>query len=443
MMNRRQLLRGGAAAAAALIDLPARSSSRTGGARSDPAGIRWLPARAYHIPSEFTTEESGYQSMAEGRSGRIYVGTAKYGFNAFLVEFDPASGRMRAVVDVMKTIGSTATGFAAQAKIHSHLDVAPNGKVYCGSKQGYPKEGEKRTDYPGGYPLVYDPATGTTRAYSIPVPHQGVISHVADEALGFSYVSTCDDARPVEETRFLILDLKSGRYRDLGDMARSFAYIQIDYRRRALHLASQARVGCYDPAADRLTMLEMTVDGRRPGPGSFLYDNHPLEPGISPDRKTLYLLPMSENALYLGDLTRDDGSLPLRRVSPVLAGAQGTTDCRALDVDTHGRVWAMVKQTVPGFGATHHVCRYDPVTGRCENLGVPYVTNPDYERFTDESGKPKPWHHGFWTTPAGKLTPLHHHMAITAARDGTVYITIIAPFTILRLAPEVVGNRIG
>src|SRR5947209_19251770 len=109
-------------------------------------------------------------------------------------------------------------------------------------------------------------------------------------------------------------------------------------------------------------MLSMAVEGRLPEPCSLLYDNHPLQPGISPDRKNLYLLPLSENALYVGDLTRDDGSLPLRRVSPVLAGAQGTTDCRALDVDARGCVWAMVKQTIPGFGATHHVCRYDPAT---------------------------------------------------------------------------------
>jgi hypothetical protein len=339
-------------------------------------------------------------------------------------------------IDVMKAIRSQATGFAAQAKIHTHLPVGPSGKVYCGSKQGYPKEGEQRTDYPGGYPLVYDPATGTTRVYPIPEPHHGVISHVPDESRGIAYVSTCDDGRPVEVSHFLVLDQKSGRYRDLGDMARSYAYIQLDYRDRALHLASEARIGCYDPAEERLTMLRMTLDGRSPAPSSLLWQNHPLQPGISPDRKTLYLLPMSENALYAGDLTRDDGTVPLRRIAPVLPGAAEPTDCRALDVDRRGRVWAMVRQAIPNFGMTHHLCRYDPREDRCRDLGVPYVTNPDYEAFADAAGKPKPWHHGFWTAPGGRLTPLHHHMAITAARDGTIWVTIIAPFTLLRLAPQ-------
>ena len=33
---------------------------------------------------------------------------------------------------------------------------------------------EKREDYPGGYPMVYDPATGETKVYPIPVKHHGI-----------------------------------------------------------------------------------------------------------------------------------------------------------------------------------------------------------------------------------------------------------------------------
>ena len=396
--------------------------------------LRWLPAKAYHIPSEYTSEESGYQSIGEGLDGRIYIGTAKYRVTAHVVEFDPKRETMRSVVDVMKATGSTATGFAAQAKVHTPIVVAgPSGKLYFGSKQGYPTGAEKRTDYPGGYPLVYDPATGAARAYPIPIPHQGVISHVADEARGISYVSTCDDGRPVEVSHFMVLDLKTGKYRDLGDMGRSYAYIQRDCRGRALHLATAARVGAYDPATERLTMLEMMVDGARPGADTLLHQNHPLQVGVSPDGKQLYLLPMSENALYVGDLTAAGDRLPLRRVAPVLAGAQGTTDCRALTVDHSGRVWAVVRQTIPDYGMTHHLCVYDPRTERCRDVGVPYVTNPGYVEVKDAEGKVKPWHHGFWTTPDGRLTPLHAHMALAAARDGTVYVTIIYPFTLLRI----------
>ena len=46
----------------------------------------WLWSTAHAIPKELTTEGSGYFSIIEGKNGRVYVGTAKYGFNAFLVE---------------------------------------------------------------------------------------------------------------------------------------------------------------------------------------------------------------------------------------------------------------------------------------------------------------------------------------------------------------------
>src|SRR5207244_4087279 len=108
-----------------------------------------------------------------------------------------------------KEIGTHATGFAAQGKIHTRNNVGASGKIYFGTKQGYPGKGEKRTDYPGGYPMVYDPKTGKTRVYPIPVSHQGIISVTPDESRGVAYISTCADTRP-DGTHFMVLDLKTG-----------------------------------------------------------------------------------------------------------------------------------------------------------------------------------------------------------------------------------------
>src|ERR1700732_1691662 len=105
-----------------------------------PARADWLLGRAYKIPSQYTNQESGYFSIVEGHNGRLYIGAAKYGVNAYLIEFDPKTAAMRMVVDVHKTIGSMATGFAAQAKIHTRNNVGANGKIYFGSKQGYPEK---------------------------------------------------------------------------------------------------------------------------------------------------------------------------------------------------------------------------------------------------------------------------------------------------------------
>ena len=45
------------------------------------------------LPNALTNQGSGYFSIVEGKNGRLYIGTAKYGVNAYLVEFDPAPGK--------------------------------------------------------------------------------------------------------------------------------------------------------------------------------------------------------------------------------------------------------------------------------------------------------------------------------------------------------------
>jgi len=59
---------------------------------ADPP-FHYVRAKAFHIPPETTTEESGYFSLCEGRNGRIYIGTAAYGRDSYLVEFDPKTGQ--------------------------------------------------------------------------------------------------------------------------------------------------------------------------------------------------------------------------------------------------------------------------------------------------------------------------------------------------------------
>jgi hypothetical protein len=69
-------------------------------------------------------------------------------------------------------------------------------------------------------------------------------------------------------------------------------------------------------------------------------------------------------------------------------------------------------------------------------LGVLAVKNPDYFDFRPRSdGNPPPFSHGFHKLPDGTLTPLEHHMALVVGRDDTVYVTIIYPFTLLRIGP--------
>jgi len=97
------------------------------------------------------------------------------------------------------------------------------------------------------------------------------------------------------------------------------------------------------------------------------------------------------------------------------------------------------------FGGTrlHHVARYDPKSDKMEDLGVVKITNPDYFGHPlgqpggakDDQGKVIPWTHGFQILTDGSLTVLHHHMALIAGHDGSVYVTVLYPFTLLRIEP--------
>ena len=151
----------------------------------------------------------------------MYVGTAAYGRNAYLVEFDPKAEKMHVVVDAHKVVGlpPEPTGYAAQSKVHTRNFVGPSGTIYLGTKQGYPTEAEKKAGkvatYRGGYVLTYDPATGKSKNLGMPMPlgdkrlpadakeGEGVIDVVADEERGLIYVVTCEHhhSGPVELPR--------------------------------------------------------------------------------------------------------------------------------------------------------------------------------------------------------------------------------------------------
>ncbi len=402
--------------------------------QSPPA--HWLPATAYVIPKNTAPEGEGYFAIVEGHNGRLYIGTHANGVNSWLVEFDPKQEQMHVVVDVHKVIGTDAKGFAAKAKIHTRNNVGASGKIYFATKQGYPAKGEKRTDYPGGYPMVYDPQTGRTKVYPIPVPHQGIISITPDEARGVAYLSTCSDERPVESTHFGILDLKTGKYRDLMDCRHMYAFIVVDYLGRAYHPVLGGDIVRYDPRSDKLERLKQTIDGKPPAADSHLADpnSHPINWDIAPDGKTLYCVPMSTNQLYRYDLTALGDTLPGQSLGTLVAGAK-KTDCRALCVGPRGTVWAAVTEPKAGVQLLHLVS-YQPGEKVARDRGPVAVRNPEYTAFTDRNGKPLPYHDGLSKMPDGTVTTRHVAMGVCEGRDGSVYVLALHPYTLLRIRPE-------
>jgi sugar lactone lactonase YvrE len=399
------------------------------------AKVRWLLGQAYHIPSEYTNQESGYFSIIEGKNGNVYIGSAKYGVNAYLIEFNPRTGVMQMVVDVHRAIGRFLKGFAAQAKIHTRNNVGQlTGKIYVGSKQGYPDKNEKRSDYPGGYVLAYDPKTGKTENFGMPKEHHGVISVMPDEARGLIYVSTCDDGRPIESSHFMVYDVKTKKYRDLGETEHSYAFIVLDHNGRALHPVRGGKIARFDPEADRLEKLDVTVDGQAV-PKEIAKDGAILNWDASPDGKTLWCVEMSTNALYSFDLTAAGTTIPGKRHGALLSGAKAT-DCRALAVaPKSGKVWMALTEQQRPDGAMTHLVSYTPSDKAPRDHGPVGIANPDYVKLTDENGKPRPWHHTLRKEKDGTLTPWAP-LGIAAGADGSVYVMTLAPFTVIRFTPE-------
>jgi hypothetical protein len=401
--------------------------------------VKWLHATAYAIPKETAPEGEGYFSIIEGHNGRLYIGTHANGVNSWLVEFDPASRGMKSVVDVHKTIGVDRKGFGSQAKIHTRNNVGTSGKIYFGTKQGYPAKGETREDYPGGYPMVYDPATGQTKVYPIPVPHEGISSITPDEERGVAYISTCSDHRPgpVENAHFLVLDLAKGTYKDLIDSHHIYAFIVVDHRHRAYHPMLGGDILRYDHATDRLERLKQTIDGSPPRAASHLADaeGHPINWDISPDGKTLYSLPMSANQLYAYDLTKAGDTMQGQSLGRLIPGAE-STDCRALCVGPTGVVWAAITEADREVGQKLHLVSYHPGDRAPRDHGPVAIRNPDYTAMTGADGKPLPYHGGLIKLSDGTVTTRAVILGVCQARDGNVYVLALQPYTLLQVGRE-------
>lgn len=419
--------------ALALSAAPALAQPKAAPAKA-PFHYAW--GTAYHVLPGTHTDESGYFSLCEGKSGKIYVGTAAYGLNAYLIEFDPKTGAQRIVVDVNKVCGlatpRTPT-YAAQSKIHTRNHVAPSGKIYVGSKQGYRRGADDTADYPGGYVLVYDPATDRAENLGMPMKGEGVNDVTADEKAGLAYVVTC------EEHHWVVLDLKTKTFREPDANLRLTPYAQtlIDSKGRAVVVTRDFKLARFDPATSKLEVLDLASDGKAVGASGDTLG--PPCWALTADAKSAYLVRMSDSRLFRLDLASAGATVPVADLGRLIEG-KGFDSRGSLIVGTDGRVHSLYRvdnDTKFGAGYLHHLVTYDPATKRATDRGVLAVKNPDWFDFANgKDGKPKPWTHGFHKLPDGTHTPLHAHMALIQAKDGTFYATILYPFTLLKIEPK-------
>jgi hypothetical protein len=275
--------------------------------------------------------------------------------------------------------------------------------------------------------MVFDPRTDTSTNLGMPLKGQGVIDVVADESRGLTYVVSCE-----EQHWILGGTVPGSAYRELGPMLTPYATTLLDPDGRASTLTADFQLAQYDPTTRQVKVRPIEVDGKRWARAG----NNSIPIWVqTPDKRRAYLILMNDPTLL--EINLDPSGEVVKAKSHGKLTEGKNPDCRsAMSLAPDGRVYALVRtdnQTGFGTGYLHHLLRFDPKTAKHEDLGILAVKNPDYFNFEDENGV-KPHHsHGFHKLPDGTLTPLHAHMSLIVAHDGTIYATILYPFTLLRI----------
>jgi hypothetical protein len=397
------------------------------GAPTNMPACRLLRGTAHHILPATHNRESGYLSICEGLNGRIYVGTACYYTNSYLVEFDPATERQRIVIDTHKVCGLSATGSAAQAKIHTPNFVGPSGKIYCGSMQGHPRA---PLDYPGGYLMTYDPATDKAECLGrIPFRTHGLIDVVANERAGLAYAVTWSD---LGDFFWYLYDLRSREFEGLGPRAAPNVTTLMDKDGRAHVITHDWQIATHDPRTGQVRVRPlMETESAR-----FALTNRWQAPRwqTAPDGRTAYLTFIDNATLYEIDLYAAGNGILLKNHGLLIQGTAADNRTR-LRFGPDGMLYTIIsaRQESVYPEALHHLVRFDPRSQKAEDLGVPVIRNPDYFPFgPDREGKSPP--HSQWVAklPDGTLCP-RINMGLLVCRNGAIYATYIAPFTLLRI----------
>jgi hypothetical protein len=165
------------------------------------------------IPEEYHTG-GAYTAIQAGPDGRVYLGTTFYeGFARFLV-LQPGERAFGVAADTAAATGESRPGPYAQAKIHTKPAVAPDGRVYFGTKSGKPARDERwQAGYPGGHLLVYDPQSRRVTDLGIVRPRQSIIAVGVDPRRGAVYALTDPDAH------LFVYDPRARTFADKGALA--------------------------------------------------------------------------------------------------------------------------------------------------------------------------------------------------------------------------------
>lgn len=147
--------------------------------------------------------------------GRYYSSIGDHlapGGNAFVYEYDPATRKLRRIVDLRQVLG-LAEGHYTPGKIHGRLDLGADGALYFSTHRGSTKVTTDQYHYKGDWILRHSLETGKTEVVAQgPVPKHCIPASVLDPDRLIFYGGTAAGSDAEGGTiHFFAWDVKSGK----------------------------------------------------------------------------------------------------------------------------------------------------------------------------------------------------------------------------------------
>lgn len=181
--------------------------------------------------------------------------------NSFLYEYDPATSTLTMIGDLLSSLDHV-PGDWGFGKVHAQMVEGPCGEIFVSTYWGS-RRGLTFTDgYQGDVLLSLDPAARTSTEVGVILPEHGVASLASWVDGGLLYAEA---ANPFvqKEGSFVVLDAETGDlvFED-GDSAHGgYRTIAVDPTGRAFITWNDTSLAVYDPAANTLTPVGVTMPG--------------------------------------------------------------------------------------------------------------------------------------------------------------------------------------
>lgn len=231
--------------------------AHTGVAFAAPGSSQLSPI-VITIPEQYHTG-GAYTAIEAALDGSVYLGTTVYDGFAYFLRLPPGQREFQAVAQMNEVTGERTPGPYAQAKIHTKPAVAPDGKVYFGTKSGKPADDPRwQAQYPGGHLLVFDPRTGKVQDLGIPHARQSIIAVGVDPRRGIVYALTDP------EGHLITFDPRTRTFADRGQFSPGSSptrYLVVLANGDAFHPAGSDAFNRYNAATGAIERLSLKFTG--------------------------------------------------------------------------------------------------------------------------------------------------------------------------------------